>query len=189
MVDWQAIASTATTLALIVAIGMFILEIRSNRKERAFGTFLRLFDFYGNLMAERRRRWGIIKEKVRANPKISKEVGDKTSSLDYLQTRVQQAEPFYAIEHGLLEDEISSLNLLDALCKYALKDEQMALILKVCYSSEISFYQNRLKDILSIRDKEGQFRLFTMPRYSHLPKLRVGGDYFEDLSETMSNGH
>ena len=188
MVDWQTIAYIVTPLALIATIVIFIVELERNRKERAFGTFLRLLDYYGNLLAERRRNWGIIKEKVRTNPKISQEIGDKTSSLDYLLTRVQQAEPFYAIEHGLLEDEIRSLNILNELCKIALKHEQMSLILKVCYSSDISFYQNRLKDILSILDKERQLRLFSIPRYSYLQKLQIV-DYFQDLNESLSSDH
>lgn len=181
MVDWQTIAYIATPLALIVTILMFIVELERNRKERAFGTFLRLLDFYGNIMAERRRVWGIIKEKVSANPKISKEIEDKTGSVDYLLIRVRQEEPFKAIEHGLLENEIRSLNILNELCKIALKHEQMASILKVCYSSEISFYQNRLKDILPILDKERELRIFSIPHYSYLQKLRIL-DYFQDLS-------
>ncbi len=183
MVDWQIIGNIIMALAVIVAIGTFIWEVKSSRKERAFSIFLRLLDFYSENMTERRKKWKIIKERVGANPKISEEIGDKTSSLDYLLRRTQQVESLYAMEHGLLEDEIRSLNLLDELCKYALKEEQMALILKISNSSEVSFYQNRLKDIISIRDNEKQFRLFSIPHYRHLQKFRVE-DYFEALGET-----
>lgn len=182
MVDWQTIAHVATSLTLVVAIGVFIWEVRSSRKERAFSVFLRLLDFYNNIMTERRQKWKTIKEVAKANPKISEEIGDKTSSLDYLLRRVQQKDALYAVEHGLLEDETKSLNLLNELCRYALEDKQKALILKVSYSSEISYYQNRLKDILLIWDREKQFRLFSIPRYSQLQKFQVG-DYFENLSE------
>ena len=185
MNDWQTIANIATSIALIVAISVFIWEVKSSRRERAFSIFLRLLDCYREILNERRHKWKLIKEKVRAKPKISEEIGDKTSSLDYLLTRARQEEPLYAIEHGLLEDEIRSLNLLNELCKYALKDEQMALVLKVLCSSEISYYQNRYKELLSIRDTEKQLRLFSVPRYSHLQKFRVG-DYFEDISQNVA---
>jgi len=182
MTKWQIIAHIATSLALIVAIGVLIWEVKSSQRERAFSIFLRLLDCYHEVMTERKSKWVLIKEKIRVNPKISEEISDKTSSLDYLLIRVRQKEPLYAIEHGLLEHEIKSLNLLNELCKYALKDEQMALVLKVLYSSEISYYQNRHEDLLLIRDSEKQLRLFSVPRYNHLQKFQVG-DYFEDISQ------
>jgi len=181
MIDWQIAANISTSLAFIVAIGVFIWEISLSRRERAFSIFLKLLDYYREIMAERRNRWKRIKEKIRADPTISEEIGDKTSSLDYLLIRVRQEEPLDVIEHGLLEDEIRSLNLLNELAKCALKNEEMALVLKVLYSSEISYYQNRLKDILLIRDREKQWRLFSVPRYSYLQKFRVR-DYFEDIT-------
>jgi hypothetical protein len=61
----------------------------------------------------------------------------------------------------------------------------MGLVLKVLYSSEISYYQNRHKDLLLIRDSEKQLRLFTVPRYSHLQKFQVG-DYFEGISQNVA---
>jgi len=169
--------NSISLLALIVAFVALIWQVLLSRKERAFSVFLRLLDFYGNIMTERREKWKTIKKVVKANPKISEEVGDKTSTLDYLMKRIEQKEPLYPIEHGLLEDEIRSLNLLNELCKYAFKDEEKALILRVSYSSEISYYQNRLKDILLVRDKEKRFVLLSIPRYSHLEKFPVG-DYF-----------
>lgn len=182
MIDWQTIANIATSLILIVAIGMFIWEVRSSRRERAFSIFLRLLDCYREIMSERKNKWKLIKEKVKANPKTSEEIGDKTSSLDYLLMRMRQKDPLYAIEHGLLEDEIRSLNLVNELCKSALKDEQRALVLKVLYPSEISYYQNRYEDLLLIRDSQKQLRLFSVPHYSHLQKFQVG-DYFENISK------
>lgn len=125
-------------------------EVRSNRKERAFSVFLRLVNHYSQLRDERTHKWKLIKERVRSNPKTQKEIGDKTSTLDYLLIRVQQKEPLYAIEDGLIEVEVRSLNLLNGLCKYALKHMQMALILKISYSSEISYYQNRIEDLFLI---------------------------------------
>jgi len=182
MIDWQTIANIATSLILIVAIGMFIWEVGSSRRERAFSIFLRLLDCYREIMSERKNKWNLIKEKVKANPKTSEEIGDKTSSLDYLLIRMRQKDPLYAIEHGLLEDEIRSLNLVNELCKSALKDEQRALVLKALYSSEISYYQNRYEDLLLIRDSQKQLRLFSVPHYSHLQKFQVG-DYFENISK------
>jgi hypothetical protein len=179
-IDWQIVANIATSLAFLFAIWLFIWEIRSNRKDRAFSVFLRMVDYYGELVTKRKHRWKLIKEKVESYPKTSKEISDKTSTLDYLLERIQQKEPLYSVEHGLLEDEIKSLNLLDGLCKYASNDKQMALILKVSCSSDISYYQNRLDDLLLIRNKEKQARLFSVPHYSHLTKFHVS-DYFEDM--------
>lgn len=185
MIDLQIVANIATSLAVIVAIGVFIWEVKSSRRERAFSVFLRLLHCYDEIITERRHKWKVIKEKVKANPKIFEEIGDKTSSLDYLLTRVQQKELLYAIEHGLLEDEIRSLNLLNELCNYALKDEQKALILKVSYASEISYYQNRYEDLLLIRNREKQVRLFSIPRYAYLQKFQVG-DYYDDINQNVA---
>lgn len=182
MIDWQTVAYIATSLAFIITVLVFIWEVKSSRREREFAIFLRLIDSYREIMADRRNRWKVIKERVRANARTSEEIGDRTSSLDYLLTRMQQDEPLCAIEHAVVEDEIRSLNLLNELCKYALKDEQMALILKISYSSEISYYQNRIGDLLFIRNREKQVRLFSMPRYGHLQKVQVG-DYFEDIRQ------
>ncbi|MCK4361906.1 MAG: hypothetical protein KAW13_01335 [Dehalococcoidia bacterium] len=177
MDDWQTIANIAILLAVIITIGVFIWEVIASRRERTFSVFLRLLDYYEKIMSERRRKWKTIKETVKDNAKIAEEIGDKTSTLDYLLTRAKQEEPLYAIEHELLEHEIRSLSLLNELCKYASKDEQKALVLRVSYSSEISYYQNRLKDILLILDKEKQLRLFSIPQYGHLQKFSIGG-YF-----------
>ena len=92
MVDWQTISYIAMALVVIVAISTFIWEVKSSRKERAFSIFLRLLDLYSETMTERRQKWKTIKEKVRANPKTLQEIGEKTSSLDYLLTKTQQSE-------------------------------------------------------------------------------------------------
>lgn len=176
--DWQTIAYMTSTAAVIVAIGAFIWQVKSNRNERAFSIFLRLLDFYNETITKRRRGWQAIRKSVRANPKTVEEIGDKTNTLNYLLIRTQQTEPLYDIEQNLLEDEIRSLSLLNELCKYALKKEQLALILKIHYSSEIVFYQKSVKDIILIRDKEKKFRLFSIPHFEHLQKFRVE-DYFE----------
>jgi len=182
MIDLQMLANVATSVAVIIALCVFLWQVSTDRKERAFSTFLKLLDYYGGLRNDRRTKWNLLKERVRSDPKISHEIGDKTSSLDYLLLRVKQEEPLYALEHGVLEDEIRSLNLLNQLCRYALKDEQMSLVLKVLYSSEISYYQNRLDDLLLIRDTEKRFRLFSTPRFGYLQKLQVA-DYFGLLSQ------
>lgn len=182
MIDWRTIVNIAPFVTTFIAICVFIWEVKSSRRERTFSIFLRLLVCYREVMTERKNKWILIKQKVRANPKTLEEISNKTSSLHYLSKRVRQKEPLYAVEHGLLEQEIRSLNLLNVLCKYALKDEQMALVLKVLYSSEISYYRNRYKDLLLIRDSQKQLRLFSVPRYSHLQKFQVG-DYFENISK------
>lgn len=185
MIDWQTIANIATSITLIVAIVVFICELISRRRERKFSIFLRLLDCYNQIMTERRHKWKVIKKKIQTNKKTSKEIGDKTSTIDYLLTRVRQKEPLYAIEHGLLEDEIKSLNILNELCEYASKDEQMRLVLNVLYSSEVSYYQNRHKDILLILDREKKLRLFTIPRYEHLCKFKIC-NYFDSIDKNIT---
>ena len=176
MVDSQILSNIATIIVAILAVIGLIWEIKSSRKERNFSIFLRLIDYYNEIMTERRKKWKLIKN---TNKELG-EIGDKTNSLDYLLLRIQQKEPLYAIEHNLIEDEIRSLNLLNELCNYALKDEQKELILKISFSSEVSFYQNRLKDLLLILEKEKLLRPFSIPHYTYLQKFRVG-DYFQDL--------
>lgn len=177
MTDWQLVSSMAASFAVVIAICALIHEVRSSRKERLFSTFIKLVDYYSGLIIERRKKWMIIKERVKTNSRIEREIGDKTSTIEYLLIRSKQEEPMYAIEHSLLEDDIRSLNLLNELCKLALKDELKALLLKVLFSGEICYYQNRLRDLLAIHEREKEFRLFSKPKYIHLQKLRVD-DYF-----------
>lgn len=161
-------AEVATILAFTIALVSFLWEFRANREERAFSVFLRFIDAYEQLQEDRRQRWNSLKEVVRANPNTQHEIGDRTNSVDYLLLRIEQDEPLYAVEHSLLENEIKSLNLLNELCRYSLKDTQKMLLTKALLADEISFYQNNLQRLLAIRDRESVERLFSIPRYDAL---------------------
>lgn len=176
--ELPTVANVATALAVIVALVTFVWEIRSARKQQDFTIFLRFVDAYERLQERRRATWVHLKETVRADPKIAQEIGDKASSLDYLKLRVEQQEPLYAIEHGVLENEIQSLNLLNELCRYGADDPQKMLLVKALFASEISYYQNRLSDVLYLREREKAVRLFSMPRADSLKTCQLG-DFFQ----------
>lgn len=172
--DWQTIANIATTVAVIVAVGALIWQMGSARKDREFQVFLRYVDAYETLKTKRQENWRKLKEAVRSLPGGDEEITDRTNSIQYLQLRVDQEEPLYAIEHGVLEYEIQSLNVLNDLCAYAGKDAKKLSLLKAMFATEIAFYQNFLPRILELRDHENDQRRFSIPRSESLLKCDVG---------------
>ena len=174
----QAIANIATTLGLIFALIVFVAEIKANLKERKYQSFLTLLNNYQAMVSERKDYWKTIKEEIRKNPKIADEIHDKQNSVSYLLIRLGQTEPMYAIEHGLLDREIRSLNFLNELCRIALEDKRSTQILLLTDSHEISYYQNRLEDLIKLYESQRTVRLFPKPRYDWLSKFNMK-DYFE----------
>lgn len=179
--DIQTAGIVASSVGVVVAVLALVSEIRANRHERQFAIFLRLLDAYEGVRGQRRQVWGRLKEVVRSNSKLAHEIGDRTGSIDYLLTRARQEEPLYAVEHELLEMEIRSLNVLNELCRLAKGDELGTALLASLLGGEISFYQNRLADIQSLRNREGTIRLFSIPRHSALSAFSIQ-DYFESSS-------
>jgi len=173
----QIIANISTTLALIVALIVFITQVRSDRAEREYRSFLMLLENYRRVVEERRKHWKTIREALKENRKVSHEVHEKQNSLSYLLIRINQEEPLYAVEHSLLEREISSLNFLDTLCEIALNNERALKVLILTDSPEISYYQNRLKDLLRIYESQKNIRMFPKPRYVFMQKMNVS-DHF-----------
>ena len=178
MVNWEILANKATVFALILALFALLKELKSNREERDFNTFLKLLEYYDRIMKERQERWTRVREKIKANPKNAHEVGDRTSSLDYLITRKKQKEPLYNIEHSMLGGEIESLNLLNALCKKALRAKNKELILKINYSDEIVWYQLHLEQLLDLRESEIDIIRLPIPHYTYLQKFKAD-DYMQ----------
>jgi hypothetical protein len=172
-IDWQTVSNIASSLAVLLAVIVFICEIRANRRERDYAVFLRFVDAYEDTVEKRKAQWKKLQEAVQSDPKIQHEIDDRTSSLDYLRLRVEQAEPLYAIEHGQIEYEIRSLNLLNEICRYAARDSQKKALTNALFASEISYYQNRLNDLLFLRQQERGERLFSIPRYAALVKHSV----------------
>lgn len=78
----------------VVGVGGALLglawQIRKSRQDVELAMLLRLIDAYVQLRQSRRDRWATIKERLQADPGTSHEIGDRTSSLDYLLNRVMQ---------------------------------------------------------------------------------------------------
>lgn len=83
----------------------------------------------------------------------------------------------YAIEHGLLDRELRSLNFLDKLCELALMNDRAFEILLLTDAHEISYYQNRLKDLLKLYESQKNIRFFSKPRYNQVIKTDTS-DFF-----------
>ena len=176
----QITANISTTLALVVALVVFIAEIRSSRKTREYESFLTLLENYQQIVEERKNQWRKIKKALKNNTKVSNEIHDKQNSLSYLLIRLGQSEPMYAIEHGLLDRELRSLNFLDKLCELALKNCRAFEILLLTDAHEISYYQNRLKDLLKLYESQRSIRLFPKPRYNSLDKTDISGFFGQE---------
>jgi len=83
----------------------------------------------------------------------------------------------YTIEHGLLDRELRSLNFLDKLCEIALKNDRALQVLLLTDAHEISYYQNRLEDLLKLYESQKSVRLFPKPRYNSLNECDIS-DFF-----------
>ncbi len=180
----QNITNIATTVSLIVAFIVFFVELRDNRKEKEYQSFLILLENYQKTVDERRDQWKKIKKAVRDNPKIAHEIDDKQNSLSYLILRMEQAEPMYAIEHSILDREIMSLNYLDMLCEIALENDRALKVLLLTDAHEISYYQNRLNDILQLLESQNKLRLFHKPCYKSLEKCDVTKVFGQTIRKT-----
>ena len=177
-IDWQTVANIATSVAVVLALAVFVWEMRSSRREREYQVFFRYVDAYERLETRRLDNWRKLKDAIQSNPNTKEEIGDKTNSIEYLMLRARQAEPMYAIEHNVLELEIQSLNLLNEMCRYALRDSDRLSLLKAMFAKEISFYQHSLPQILQLREQEKAQRLFSIPKYESLQKCDIG-DVFD----------
>ncbi|MCJ7603155.1 MAG: hypothetical protein MUO63_16865 [Desulfobulbaceae bacterium] len=176
----QNIANIATTLGLIVALIVFIIEFRGNRQESEYQSFLILLENYQKTVDERKDQWIKVKKAVQDNPKIAHEIDDKQNSISYLILRLEQAEPMYAIEHGILDSEIRSLNYLDKLCEIALENDRALQVLLLTDAHEISYFQNRLQDILRLYESQNNLRIFHKPSYNSLKKCDVSKVFGQD---------
>ncbi|MBX7252399.1 MAG: hypothetical protein K1X50_10475 [Candidatus Promineofilum sp.] len=180
MLDWETIGTIVTALGVIIAVVALAYEIKVSRDERRFDTFVRFLDAYSAQQDRRRAKWQRVKDALQHNERIADEIDERKSIVDYLVARSHQLEPMYPVEHQLLEEEIGSLNIVNELCRLAMGDENRMALLGALFSSEISYYQNKLTDIQQIRDQERQFRLFSVVRYSFLIRFDTES-YFDQL--------
>lgn len=176
-INWQTTASIATTLALLIAIIALICQTIESRITNEFVIFSRYQETLAKISEKRRNTWLKIKEKTLSNPKTKHEIPDKSNSFDYLNLRIKQQEPLYAIEQQLIEEEIRTINILNEICKYALKDTKKLTMTKILYSSEISFYQSHIDDLLRFIKHCLNERLFPKPKYGSIKKVKID-DYF-----------
>ena len=116
-------------LASIIVLGY---QVYQDKEQSEYTNFIDTLKYYDSLKEERIENWVKVKEVVSPNQKISWEIPDKQDSLTYLKTRVNQDEPLYAIEWAILEKEIKSLNLLNELCRMAIDNEKINVLLNSC---------------------------------------------------------
>lgn len=172
-IDWQSVSHIATAVAVVLALAVFVWQVKVNKEERKFSLLLKYTGMYEKLVEKTESDWDKIKIAIRNNPSTKHEIPDRCSSLDYLKLRSEQPEQFYAIEDNLLEDEIQSLNILNEICRYVKSDPQNEVFVNAILAREITFYQHRINDILYLKQKEGASRLFSTPRYDALMNHNV----------------
>lgn len=168
--------------SLIISIIVLIYTVIQDKKEREYTHFIDILKYYDSLKNKRIENWGKLKDIVSANPKIKDEIPDGQDTLSYLKIRAGQKEPMYSIEHGILENEIRSLNLLNELCRMAKNDKRMMTLLTLMQASEISYYNNKLNDLLKLFEDETQVRLFSKPKYDILENFNIN-DYYHSRAE------
>jgi len=172
-IDWHTTANIATTIALLVTIIALISNLRENRKTNEFVIFSKYQEAYTKVSENISNTWSMIKKEVRSNPKTKNEIPDISNSFDYIKLRIKQPENLYGIELHLIENEIQSLNILNQICQYALKDERKLNLVKIMYSKDISFYQDHIEDLLNFRKYCSRGMLLPIPRYNAIKQIKV----------------
>ncbi len=164
--DYVQISISLITLLSLVFL---IIQIYFNKKEIEYSNFVTTLKYYDKLVEQSQEKWKLIKDVVHKNPKTKSEIPDRQDTLSYLIIRLSQKESFYAVEEELLDQEIRSLNFLNELCKVA-KNERKSL-LTLTYSSDISYYQNRKDDLLSLYNEEKHKRKYSKPIFEYIDKF------------------
>lgn len=160
-------------ILVLAALGTLIWEVHSSRADRKWDQFLQLVTYYEDVASNSKEKWKKIKKVIQDNPETKHEITNRTSGIEYLSKRANQHEQLYAIEHDYIEKEIQSLNLLNFLCKHALKDEDKEVLLKSKFSKEIAYFQYAAERLTRIRNQEVSNRSFTVPKYKYLQKINV----------------
>lgn len=146
----QLVANIFTSIGVIIALIVLLIEIKDANEANQFDTFVKLLDQYDNLVSARKDRFHKIAEVVRANPNLKHEMPDHQNSLSYLLLRLNQKEQFYAVEHELLDLEIKCMSFLNELSGIALENSRAKQILLLKEANEISYYQSKLQDLLTL---------------------------------------
>lgn len=173
-------------LALLVSLAVLIREVRNTREAREFESFLVSLRHYQQLVLDRKKKWATIRNTLKDNPKASREIHDRQDSLSYLLIRLTQSEPMYAIEHGLLDNELKSLNFLDKLCEVASRNARALSLLLLTDANEISYYQNRLADLLKLHESQQSTRQFPIPHFDSLKSCDISGFFGQETEQRQS---
>jgi hypothetical protein len=172
------IAAGASSIAAIIALIALCHEIRNNNKERRLSIFLQLRAFYVRIGEEQMQKWDYLKKNS-----TFMEINDKSTLFNYLLTRQDQSVPLTPFELSCAVDYIRSMNFLNELCKYAIKDKEIESILKESLSFDLFFFQKNLDSILIFRNKLTTTVFFPIPHYEYLKKIDLSG-----YMPTMVNG-
>ena len=181
----QILANIATFIAMIVMINQLIIERKIFNENRITDHFYKLLEQYNKIYEKRKDIFLKIKEVVINDPKTKHEIDDKSSSISYLLIRLSQNEPFFSIEHSLLQHEILSMILLNQLCKICIetKNEILFFSLVLKESSEISFYKSNIKNIVNLYNSQNKILRLYKPRIKYLIEIDVE-KYFDQTDIT-----
>ena len=168
MAAW--IAAGASSIAAIIALIALCHEIRNNTKERSLSIFLQLRTFYVKIGEEQMQKWDYI----RKNSNLV-EIHDKSTLFNYLLSRKDQSVPLTPFELSCAVDYIRSMNFLNELCKYAIKDNEIESILKESLSFDLFFFQKNLDLILILRNNLMMTVFLPIPHYEYLKKIDLSG--------------
>ncbi|HHT9137597.1 MAG TPA: hypothetical protein ACFYEK_10190 [Candidatus Wunengus sp. YC60] len=86
-IDWQSVSHIATSVAVVLALAVFVWQVKVNREERKFSLLLKYMDMYEKLTDKTESDWDKIKVAIRNNPVTKYEIPDRCSSLDYLKQK------------------------------------------------------------------------------------------------------
>ncbi len=169
----QFITNILASFGVVIALVVLIIGIIKNTESKRFESFITLLEQYDKLVNSRKEKFLKIKEVVRKSDKTKKEIHDKQNSLSYLLLRLDQSEPLFAIEHGLLDLEIRCLCYLNELCKMTESNQRAKRIILLKESNELTYYKTRLNDLLKLYQSEKKIRHFFVPKYNYLVKIDV----------------
>ena len=171
--NFETAAQIATSVGVIGSLLALAYQFRRNRHTTEFELFGRFRDDFRRISKDRRDKWARVKEQLLKNPKTAHEVHDKQNTLDYLEIRVNQKEPLFAIEHEILANEIDSLNFLNEMCRIANENDRCRKILAVSDSSDISYYQSHKEQLLRLYEVERGVLKLPKPQFDAIDRVDV----------------
>jgi hypothetical protein len=165
----------------IVALIFTWQELRHLSEERQFENFTRILELYDAHVEKRDLCFLDIRNAIKASPELRQEIQDNTSTIDYLNTRLNvEKTNLVAIEFDLLRYELESLGYLNELCFEAVSNESVKRIILLKEKYEIIFYIRNEDIINSLYIRQGSKSL-PKPNFDFLHQIR-------DKNPTNFNG-